>query len=129
MSDHLSIYTESPAKKIVDSAFKIYNNLGTGLLERVYETCFCYELAQRDIAFVRQQPVKIVFEQLVMENSLRPDILVDDELMIELNARENPHPVEEAQLLSFLTLSRKRLGFFINLTVPLSKNGIKRIIL
>jgi GxxExxY protein len=129
MPDSLSIHTEALAKEIVDIAFKIHSELGPGLLESVYEKCFCYELTQREIDFVRQQPVKIVFDQLIIEDGLRLDILVNNEIIIELKAQENHHPVWEAQLLSYLKLSRKRLGFLINFHVPLIRNGIKRIIL
>jgi len=129
MLDHLSTKTESIATEIVDIAFKIHKELGPGLLESVYEKCFCYELEQRGIAFLRQQPVEIVYNELVIGDGLRIDILINNEIIIELKAQENFHPVWEAQLLSYLKLSKKRLGFLINFHVPLIKNGIKRIVL
>ncbi len=129
MPESLSIRTEAVAKEIVDIAYKIHRELGPGLLESVYEKCFCYELKQRDIEFVRQQPVKIIFDELLIDDGLRLDILVNDEIIIELKAQETFHLVWEAQLLSYLKLSKKRLGFIINFHVPLIKNGIKRIIL
>lgn len=125
----LPVYTENLAKEIVDIAFRIHKELGPGLLESVYEKCFCYELEQRDIDFVRQQEVAIVYGDLTIDEGLRLDILVDNKIIIELKAQENHHPVWEAQLLSYLKLSNKRLGFLINFHVPLIKNGIKRMIL
>lgn len=129
MLSTLSYNTELLAKETVDVAFKIHKQLGPGLLESIYEKCFCHELFLRKINFVRQQPVEIIYEDIVIGDGLRLDILVNDEIIIELKAQENSHPVWEAQLLSYLKLSNKRLGFIINFHVPLIKNGIKRIIL
>jgi GxxExxY protein len=129
MPEGLSIYTEALAKEIVDIAYHVHKELGPGLLESVYEKCFCYELQERAIDFARQQPVEIIYGGLVIDEGLRLDILVNDEIIIELKAQENHQPVWEAQLLSYLKLSRKRLGFLINFHVPLIKSGIKRIIL
>ncbi len=108
MLDHLSYQTESIAKEIVDIAFKIHKELGPGLLESVYEKCFCYELELRGIDYVRQQGVEIVYNGLVHGDGLRIDILVNNEIIIELKAQESFHPVWEAQLLSYLKLSQKR---------------------
>ena len=129
MADNLSIYTEALAKELVDVAFKIHKELGPGLLESVYEKCFCHALQKREIDFVRQQAVPIYFDDLMIDEGLRLDILVNNEIIIELKAQENYHPVWEAQLLSYLRLSKKRLGFLINFHVPVIKNGIKRMIL
>jgi GxxExxY protein len=129
MPEPLSIHTEALAKEIVDIAFKIHKELGPGLLESVYEKCYCYELGQRDIDFKCQQLVPIKYGELVIEEGLRLDILVNNEIIIELKAQENHHPVWEAQLLSYMKLSKKHLGFVINFHVPLIKNGIRRMIL
>jgi len=117
------------AKEVIDIAFKLHMNLGPGLLESVYARCFYYELQQREIPFVRQQLVPIKYEGMFIEDGLRLDILVDDLLIIELKAQENFHPVWEAQLLSYLRLTGKRIGYIINFHVPLMKNGFKRYIL
>lgn len=116
-------------KQIVDIAFHIHKALGPGLLESVYQTCFCYELDKREIPFITQKKVPIVYDRIEFSEGLRLDLLVDDLVIIELKAQENYHPVWEAQLLSYLRLSNKRLGYIINFTVPLIKNGIKRMIL
>ena len=117
------------AKQVVDIAFHLHKQLGPGLLEKVYEACFCYELGKRDISFVTQKKVAIVYDDVVFEDALRLDILVEDMIIVELKAQENYHPVWEAQLLSYLRLSGKHLGFIINFTVPLIKDGIKRMVL
>ena len=116
-------------KQIVDIAFHIHKSLGPGLLESVYETCFCYELTKRQIPFIAQKKVPIFYDEIKFAEGLRLDLLVDDLVIIELKAQENYHPVWEAQLLSYLKLSDKHLGYIINFTVPLIKDGIKRMVL
>ena len=117
------------ATQIVDIAIRIHKELGPGLLESVYAKCFYYELAKRGISFTRQQEVAIIYQTLQIDDGLRLDLLVDDLIIVEFKAQENYHPVWEAQLLSYLKLTGKRLGFLINFHVPLMKDGIKRIIL
>ncbi|HMR58554.1 MAG TPA: GxxExxY protein [Cyclobacteriaceae bacterium] len=129
MFTKLSQREELIASQVVDIAIKIHKNLGPGLLESIYEKCFAYELSQRDLSYVRQQEVPIHYESLLIEDGLRLDLLVDDLVIIELKAQENFHPVWEAQLLSYLRLTNKRLGFLINFHIPLMKDGIKRLIL
>ncbi len=129
MYDKLSEREEYLATQIVDIAIKIHKSLGPGLLESVYEKCFEYELIERGINYQRQKEVPIIYETLKVEDGLRLDLLVDDLVIIELKAQENYHPVWEAQLLSYLKLTNKRLGMLINFHVPLMKNGIKRLIL
>jgi GxxExxY protein len=122
-------YREWLGKQIVDIAYKLHVNLGPGLLEKVYEPCFCYELTKREIPFIAQKKVPIVYDKLEFQDALRLDILVDDLIIVELKAQENYHPVWQAQLLSYLKLTDKKLGFIINFNVPLIKDGIKRIVL
>ncbi|MFT3909408.1 MAG: GxxExxY protein [Ferruginibacter sp.] len=116
-------------KQIVDIAYHLHVALGPGLLESVYETCFCYELTKRNIPFVTQKKVPIVYDSIEFKEGLKLDIMVDDLIIIEFKAQENYHPVWEAQLLSYLRLSNKNLGYIINFTVPLIKDGIKRMVL
>ena len=116
-------------QQVVGIAITIHKALGPGLLESVYEKCFCYELAKKAIPFVKQQCVQILYDKLVLDDGLRLDILVDDLIIIELKAQENYHPVWEAQLLSYLKLTNKRIGYILNFHVPLMKDGIKRMIL
>lgn len=129
MYNKLSEKEEYLATQIVDIAIKIHKGLGPGLLESVYEKCFVYGLQERGISFQRQKEVPIIYKTLHIEDGLRLDLLVDDLVIIELKAQENYHPVWEAQLLSYLKLTSRRLGILINFHVPLMKNGIKRLIL
>ncbi|MDI6767053.1 MAG: GxxExxY protein [Bacteroidota bacterium] len=100
----LSEKEESIAKKIVDAVYIVHKKLGPGLLEKVYD-------------------------DLTFDEGLRLDVLVEDLVICELKAVDEINPVWEAQILSHLKLTGKRLGFLINFNVPLIKNGIKRIIL
>src|SRR5881394_2695650 len=119
----LSDKDEYLAKQIVDIAIKIHKELGPGLLERVYIKCFCYELFSRSINYEKQKEVPIIYQSLIIDDGLRLDLLVEDSIIIECKAQENYHPVWEAQLLSYLKLTGKRLGFLINFHVPLMKDG------
>ena len=116
-------------KQIVDIAVNLHKTFGPGLLESVYEKCFTYELIKRNIPAIEQRPVQLVYDNIVINEGLRIDLLVDDLVIIEMKAQENYHPVWEAQLLSYLKLTGKRLGYILNFHVPLMKDGINRMIL
>ena len=125
----LSKREELIAKKIVDAAFVVHKRLGPGLLEKVYEVCFCHELSKRDLKSKRQVIVPIIYDGIIFDEGLRLDVLVEELIICELKAVDEMNPVWEAQILSYLKLTGKRLGFLINFNVPLIKDGIKRIIL
>ena len=103
--------------------------MGPGLLESIYEKCFCYELTKRKIPFVRQKCTELIYDNVIIDEGLQIDIMVDDLIVIELKAEEVYHAVWEAQLLSYLRLTNKRLGYILNFHVPLMKEGLKRMIL
>ena len=120
---------ELVAKRIVNAAYVVHKELGPGLLERVYEACFCYELKKAGLMFQRQLDIPIVYHGLVFDEALRLDVLVEDLVICELKAVEQVNPVWEAQILSHLKLTGKRLGFLINFNVPLIKSGIRRFVM
>jgi GxxExxY protein len=124
----LSDQEELIGKAVVQAAFEVHKALGPGLLEKVYEVCFCHVLRKRGFDVKRQLDVPITFDGLFFEEGLRLDVLVNDLVICELKAIENVNPVWAAQLLSHLTLTDKRLGYLINFNVPLIKNGIKRMV-
>ena len=121
--------TESVAKAVVDSAFKVHATLGPGLLESVYEACLCHELSQREIAFKTQVSLPVIYDGLKLDAGLRLDLLVAECLIVELKAAEKLIPLFEAQLQTYLKLTGLRLGLLINFNVPTIKDGIRRIIL
>ena len=127
--DAIAASSEATACEIVDAAVKVHKTLGPGLLESVYEICFCHELSLRRIPFCRQLNLPICYEGIRLESGLRIDILVDDSVVVELKTVEKLLPVHEAQLITYLKLSNKRLGFLLNFNVPIMKQGIKRFVL
>ena len=98
------------------------------MLERVYEVCFCHELSKRGLKYKRQVDIPIVYDGMNFDEGLRLDVLVEELIICELKAVDQMNAVWEAQIISHLKLTDKRLGFLINFNVPLIKNGIKRII-
>ncbi|MFH2142324.1 MAG: GxxExxY protein [Bacteroidota bacterium] len=125
----LTAEEERTGKLIVDAAYVVHKELGPCLLEKVYEVCFCHVLSKYGCIIKRQLDIPIVFDGIVFSEGLRLDVMVNDLVVCELKALEMVNPVWEAQLLSHLKLTGKRLGYLINFNVPLIKDGIKRIIL
>ncbi len=121
--------TEKLAKTIIDAAYKVHSTLGPGLLESVYEKCLIYELKVRGIKFWEQVDIPIIYGGLNIDAGLRIDIMVEDAVVVEIKATEQHHPLYEAQLLTYLKPTKKRLGLLINFNVPVIRQGIKRIAL
>ena len=113
----------------MDAAFKVHRALGPGLIEAVYEVCLCRELAMLEMPFQRQLELPVVYEGIRLDAGLRLDLLVDDSVIVELKAVEKMIPLHEAQVLTYLKLTGKRLGLLINFNVPVLKDGFKRIVL
>ena len=99
---------EEIGKKIVNAAYTVHAQLGPGLLEKVYEVCFCHELAKRKLSFQRQLDIQIVYDGIIFDEGLRLDVLVENLVICELKAVDLVNPVWEAQLLSHLKLTNKR---------------------
>lgn len=116
-------------KAIVDAAYKVHKELGPGLLEKVYEVCFCHVLKEKGFDVQRQVKIPIVFDGITFDEGLRLDVMVNELVICELKAVDLVNPVWDAQLLSHLKMTKKRLGFLINFNVPFIKNGIKRMVL
>lgn len=120
---------EEIGREVVDAAFTVHRELGPGLLESVYESCICHELALRGMPFRTQVVLPITYKGLKLESGLRLDLLIHDSVIAELKAVRVMEPVFEAQLLSYLRLTGLRLGFLINFNVPLIRDGIFRVAL
>jgi GxxExxY protein len=129
MYSQLSEREEFLGKEIVDAAFKVHKELGPGLLEKIYEACFCYELEKKGIPYKRQTDLPIYYDGQRFDEGLTLDVWVDELVICELKAREVLNPLWLAQLKSHLKLTKLRLGYLINFNVPLIKDGIKRFIL
>ncbi|GMQ92304.1 MAG: GxxExxY protein [Gammaproteobacteria bacterium] len=113
---------------ILDSAFKVHTALGPGLLESAYEICLKHELIKQKLKVMTQIELPIEYDGINIDVGYRLDMLVEDSVIIELKAVNRLIPIHEAQLLSYLKLSGKKLGLLINFNVPRLKNGIKRLV-
>lgn len=102
--------------------------MGPGLLESVYEMCLMKEFELRGIKAKSQVTVPLVYKGFELSKEFKIDILVEDEIILELKSSEKLLPVFEAQLISYLRLTNKKLGYLINFNVPLVKEGIKRLV-
>jgi GxxExxY protein len=116
------------AKQIVDAGYTVHKELGPGLLESVYLHCFMEELKIREIKSKQEVLIPLYYRGNLLNKDFRLDLLVENEIIIELKAIEIILPVHVAQLLSYLRLSDKRLGFLINFNVPSFKDGIRRYV-
>ncbi|MBX7246019.1 MAG: GxxExxY protein [Candidatus Sumerlaeaceae bacterium] len=118
---------DSVGRQIVDAAYRVHSQLGPGLLESVYEICLAHELRKRGLVVEIQVQMPILYDGLNLDSGLRLDLLVEGEVVVELKAVESIHPVHTAQILTYLKLSGKRLGYLINFNVTNIGDGIKRI--
>ncbi|OIO73731.1 MAG: GxxExxY protein [Zetaproteobacteria bacterium CG1_02_53_45] len=115
--------------KVIDAAMTVHSNLGPGLLESVYQTCLCHELNKRGICTQSQVLLPVHYDNLKLATGFRLDLLVENEVVVELKSVEKLLPVHQAQLLTYLKLSGKRLGLLINFNAVHLRNGIKRMVL
>ena len=116
--------------QIVDAAMKVHSALGPGLLESAYEECLCHELHLRSIAFERQVPLPVQYKGVKLDCGYRLDLTVEDALILEIKCLEHVLPVHEAQLLTYLKMTGKRVGLILNFNVPvLTRGGIIRKVL
>ena len=117
---------EQIATQAVDSIFEVHKELGPGLLETAYEAALCHELTLRGIRFERQKPVPVIYKGFTLEVGFRIDVLVEDTVVLELKSVEALLPIHDAQLINYLRLTDKPIGFLVNFNVPRIKEGLKR---
>jgi len=115
------------AKIVVDLCVKIHKTLGPGLLESVYEAALVYELKKLGIHVENQLGIPVTYDQIIMDVGFRADLVVDNKLIVELKSIENLLPVHKKQLLTYLKLTKMKLGLLVNFNVDLMKDGIVRI--
>lgn len=116
--------------KIRGAIFSIYNQLGPGLLESVYETVLAFELRDMGLYVQTQVPVPVIYKHIRMEVGFRADIIVNNLVIIEIKSIETLHDVHKKQLLTYLILTNKHLGILVNFNVSklIDKESIIRII-
>lgn len=116
------------SQQIVDSIFAVHKALGPGLLESAYEFCLLEELKYRKFDVKTQATVPLNYRGKNLDAGYRLDFLVENRIIIEVKASEKLIPIYEAQLLTYMKLMDKRLGFLVNFNTPLIKDGIKRMV-
>jgi len=120
---------EELTKKIIGAAIEVHRALGPGLMESVYEECLCHELHLRGLSFQRQLSIPVLYKGVKLDCGYLLDVLVEDTVILELKCAERICPVHEAQLLTYMKLLKKPVGFVINFNVPVLKQGLVRRVL
>jgi len=114
--------------EVVQAAMKVHAELGAGLLESAYLACLVHELTTRRLRVRQQVALPISYGGVTIDVGYRLDLLVEDEVVVELKAVTRLLPIHEAQLLSYLRLSRHAVGLLINFHVVYLKDGIRRFV-
>ena len=120
---------EELTSRTLGAAIEVHKALGPGLLESAYEECLCHELRLRSLPFKRQVDLPINYKGIELSCGYRLDLIVEDSVILELKAVERLLPIHDAQLLTYLRLSGKRVGLLINFNVAVLKRGIVRKVL
>ena len=126
--DHENKYSELTSK-IIACAIEVHKALGPGLLESAYEECLAYELRNAGLRVEQQKALPVVYKDIKLDCGYRIDILVEDTVVVELKSVDALSPVHEAQILTYLKFSEKKIGLLMNFNVTLLKNGMKRYML
>ena len=116
-------------RRIIGLAIRVHTRLGPGLLENAYEHCLCHEFDQNALAYARQVALPLNYDGTLLDCGYRADIIVDDNVILELKSVEHILPLHEAQLLTYLRLSRCRIGLLLNFNTLSLKDGIRRRVL
>lgn len=114
--------------QIIGAAIEVHRCLGPGLLESTYEQCLCRELAIRNIPFTAQVSLPVEYKGLKLDCGYRIDLCVAEQVVLELKTVDGLSKLHEAQLLTYLKISRLRVGLLLNFNVAVMKDGIRRIV-
>lgn len=120
---------EDLTEKIIGAAIEVHKELGPGLLENVYSECLSYELSQLGLHYKKELNLPVKYKTELLDCNYRVDFLIEDKVIVELKSVEKILKVHEAQLLTYMKLSDKRVGLLINFNTDTLKAGIKRFIL
>lgn len=117
------------ARLIVDAAIEVHRTLGgPGLLESLYEETLYQELKSRNVSVQMQVQIPVSYKGIILKNPLRIDLLVGDKVIIEVKATEEEHSIHKAQVLTYLRVTKLKLGLLLNFGQKLLRNGIERIV-
>jgi GxxExxY protein len=112
----------------IKAALKVHSALGPGLLESAYEACLAYELRKAGFQVRTQVLLPVIYDTVKLDLGYRMDLLVEDQLVVEIKSIDEVAPVHKAQLLSYLRLSKKRVGILLNFNVSHLREGIHRVV-
>lgn len=119
---------EEISHTVIGAAIDVHRQLGPGLLESAYQVCVAHELRKRGLQFVSEQPIPVVYDGVKLDCGFRADLIVERQVIVELKAKSAIHPVDVAQVLSYLRLTRLRLGLLINFHESRLVDGIRRVV-
>jgi GxxExxY protein len=114
--------------RVIGCAIEVHRSLGPGLIESMYETCLCDELAAAGFTYARQRKTPVVYKGRVLDGHFRIDVIVEEVLVLEVKAVHQVHPIYEAQLMTYLRLSGLPLGLLMNFNSVRMKDGIVRVL-
>lgn len=120
---------EDVFKKILDCSFEVHTALGPGLLESAYEECLYYELVNAGLKVEKQNPLPLVYKEVKLDAGYRVDLTVENAIIVEIKSVEALADIHLAQILTYLKLSKCKLGLLANFNVKHLKDGIKRVIM
>lgn len=115
-------------RRVIGAAIEVHKTVGPGLLESAYQVCLAFELREQGLKVEEQLPLPVIYKNVKLDCGYRIDLLVENEIVIEIKAIESLAPIHDAQLLSYLRLSRKRVGLLMNFYMRVLKDGLKRIV-
>lgn len=113
---------------LLGCAIRVHSALGPGLLESAYEACLLYELDKAGLKTTRQVPVPLIYTEVELDVGYRIDLLVEETVIVEVKAVEQLLPIHTAQILSYLRLSDRKLGYLLNFNTVQMRKGIKRVV-
>lgn len=116
------------SSKVLKAAIEVHKELGPGLLEAIYENCLAFELKEMGLKVKQQEPLPVIYKGNVMDFGYRLDLLIEDKIIVEVKAVEKLNDVHLAQLLTYLKLTKNKLGLLINFNESLLKKGVRRVI-
>ena len=116
-------------QQIIGGAIEVHRHWGPGLYEEIYHRSLCHELRLRGLTFESEFPVPLVYKGEDVGDALRVDLLVGGAVVVELKAVSELLPVHEAQLLTYMRLTRCRVGLLVNFNVAVLRNGVRRLVL
>ena len=113
---------------VIGAAMKVHSVVGPGLLESAYEACMVYELEKRRVSVRNQVLLPIRYEDMLIDNGYRVDLLIEDAVVVELKSVSALLPVHRGQVLSYLRLGGFKLGYLLNFNVAYMRDGVVRVV-